>query len=98
MEQITHTDEKGRKYQAYSSPTGVIIIGPPEGLVDQMGLPEPFATKLHNILFDRGLFNYESVSRQPNILIGALQEALTIDTQRLLEFYFKYEKPGGSHE
>jgi hypothetical protein len=92
MDQIEYTDEKGRKYQAYSNGDGKhIIIGPPEGLVDSLSLPEPFATHLHNILFERGLINLKSINQSGNSLTGALQEALGIDVQRLHEAYFKFE-------
>ena len=91
MERIEHTDEKGRKYQALSNgDQQLILLGPPEGLVDGLNLPEPFATKLHNVLFERGLLNYAAAAKG-NALMGALQEVLMLDVQRLLEAYFKYE-------
>lgn len=92
MDKIEYIDEKGRKYQAYSNGNGSrIIVGPPEGLVDSLHFPEPFATTLHNILYDRGLINLVSVSKSPATLTGALQEALGIDVQRLHEAYFRFE-------
>lgn len=92
MEQVEHTDEKGRKYQALRDGDGLIVLGPPEGLVDSLGLPEPFATTLHNILFRRSIFNAAAVSKNPNQLIGALQEAYRLDVQKLTEAYVNYEK------
>lgn len=92
MENVEHTDERGRKYQALQDGDGLIILGPPEGLVDSLRLPEPFATTLHNILFRRQLFNAAAVSKNPNHLIGALQEALSLDVQKLTEAYVNYEK------
>ena len=95
MEKITHIDDKGRKYIAWKGELGMnIIIGPPEGVVDVLGLPEPFATNLHNVLFARGIMNQRDASR-PNALLGALQEALSIDVQRLNEAYFRYKQDGG---
>lgn len=83
----------GRKYQVVRDGMGNdIIIGPPEGLVDSLNLPEPFATTLHNILHDRGMWNSAAVARDPRVLIGALQEALNLDVQRLTEAFFKYEQ------
>lgn len=77
-------------------PTGAfILIGPPEGIVDALELPEPFATRLHNILFNRGLLTYEDVVKNPKQLLGAMQEALSLDVQKLQEAYFKYSEPGG---
>ena len=46
-------EENGRKYEALVEGDNTIIIGPPEGLVDEAGLSEPFATYLHNILHAR---------------------------------------------
>lgn len=83
----------GRKYRAISDSTGNSIpIGPPEGLVDSLGVPEPFATNLHNILYARGLLTLQDVTRRPMELVGALQEAYTLDAQKLQEAYFKYSQ------
>ena len=69
-----------------------IILGPPEGLVESLNIPEPFATRLHNILCDRGLLTYKDVAKNQKVLQGALQEALNLDVQRIAEAYFKFEK------
>lgn len=92
MDTTTVEDEKGRKYKAYTEGELVIKIGPPEGLVDALGLPEPFATNLHNILFQRNVLSYEDVRKNSNNLLGALQEALRIDAQILSEEFFKYRQ------
>lgn len=82
-----------RKYMVMRDGAGNdIIIGPPEGLVDALNLPEPFATTLHNILYNRGLFNSKEVGKDPRALIGALQEAMNLDMQRLTEAFLNYEK------
>lgn len=91
MDRIEHTDEKGRKYWAFSNGEEKIIIGPPEGLVDTLSLPEPFATNLHNALFNRGILHYQDIVRSGNALFGILQEVLQVDVQRLTEAFFKYE-------
>ncbi|RPJ29146.1 MAG: hypothetical protein EHM33_01890 [Chloroflexi bacterium] len=92
MEQTEHVIG-GRKYQAIVDGSGnAIIMGPPEGLVDELGLPEPFATTLHNILYARGILTYRDVVKKSKELIGALQEALNLDAQRLQEMYFKYSQ------
>jgi len=91
MEKIEYTDPlTQRKYEALKNGGDTMIIGPPEGLVDELGLPEPFATNLHNILYRRRIFTYAQASRN-NVLQGALQEALTIDAQRLTEAFRIYE-------
>lgn len=93
MERIEKTDGKGRKYQYLRDENGLeILLGPPEGLVDSLDLPEPFATTLHNILFSRGIYNSRSFSRDPKAIVGALQEALMLDVQKLTEAFFRYEQ------
>lgn len=86
--------EEGRKYKVLFSedvPAGAYIkIGPPEGLVDTLGLPGEMATRLHNILYDRKLFTYKDISA-PGAALGALQEALSIDAQKLAEAFALYE-------
>lgn len=92
METIEHTDPvTHRTYKAFKDGDNLMLFGPPEGLVDDLGLPEPFATRLHNILYQRKIFNYAQASRN-GVLLGALQEALNIDAQRLSEAFMKSEK------
>lgn len=100
MERETFTDGlTGRKSVVLVDRSGTeemhIILGPPEGLVESLGLPEPFATRLHNVLCDRGLLTFADVAKNQRVLQGALQEALMIDVQRLAEAYFKIENDGG---
>jgi hypothetical protein len=98
MEKIIHVDEKGRKYDAWKGTDDLaIIIGPGEGLVDTLGLPEPFATSVHNCLHARGIITFRDACK-PNALKGALQEALNVDEQRLNEAYFRHEQDGGHDE
>lgn len=93
METVEYKDiQTGRLYQALKDGDQHIIVGPPEGLVDGLGLPEPFATNLHNALYRRGLFTYKSVTTGHKNLIGALQEALNLDAQILTEAFYNYEK------
>lgn len=93
MERVEYRDPvNGRLYEAMQDGDARMIIGPPEGLVDSLGLPEPFATDLHNVLYRRGLFTYKGVSNNHKALFGALQEALNLDVQRLTEAFFNYEK------
>lgn len=91
MEKIEHTDEFGRKYAAFSNGEQIIIIGPPEGLCDLLELPEPFATRLHNALYERNIFNYHDAAKAGNGMIGVLQEVLLVDAQKLLEAFSKLE-------
>lgn len=85
----------GRKYKAYFSPDiphgAEVIVGPPEGLVDRLGLPEPSATRLHNILYERGILNYDE-ARKKGVIFGAWQEFIGLDASRILEEFNQYQK------
>ena len=87
-------EENGRKYRALQDGEMRMILGPPEGLVDDLGLLEPFASRLHNALYKRELWNYAEVAKKPQQLLGAYQEALRLDVQKLTEGFFKYESGG----
>ena len=91
MDTVEYVDELGRKYSAFQNGEQYIIKGPPEGLVDSLGLPEPLATNLHNTLYARGVLSLADAMRGANV-VGALQEALQLDAQRITEAYFKFEK------
>lgn len=95
MERTNVTHKDGRNYAVWKDGKNVIIIGPPEGLVDELDLPEPFATRLHNILHARGIFSYSNLNSKS--IIAALQEALLIDAQRLTESFFKFSQEA-SHD
>lgn len=94
----------GRKYRAYVSPDeqqgAHVIIGPPEGLVDELGLPAEIATKLHNALYYRGVFTSGDASKK-GVLTGVIQEVYMLEAQILLEKFQEFEKEtvliGGSH-
>jgi hypothetical protein len=96
MDRQEFIDDKGRHYEVLVGEGGQkIIVGPPEGLVDKLKLPEPFATRLHNALYDRHLFNYSAASKG-NVLIGVLQETLLLDAQNLLQAFSEFENTGGT--
>lgn len=93
MDRVEYQDPVNRRlYEALQDGDARIIVGPPEGLVDSLNLPEPFATDLHNVLYHRKLFTYKSVMNNHKVLFGALQEALNLDVQRLTEAFFNFEK------
>jgi hypothetical protein len=68
------------------------IIGPPRNIVDCLDWPEELKTRLHNILYDRKLWNIEAIRRQKNALFGALQAALRVDQHTLMTEFEKYAK------
>lgn len=81
----------GRKYTVKfspedSQPGAFVVVGPPEGIVDELGYPEPFATTLHNILYDRHLFTYQDIAK-PGAAVGAIQEAVQSEAYRLVEAF-----------
>lgn len=79
---------------AYVSPDdqegAYVIVGPPEGLVDTL-LTEPMATTLHNVLFDRGLYNYKAIAANQKIALGVANEVKGVNAQQLVEAFFKFE-------
>ena len=95
MKRVEHTVE-GRKYLV-SLPEDSdnldlgIVIGPPS-FVDDLELPEPFATKLHNQMYDRGFFTLDNLRRRPNEVQAALQSALRLDAARIVNAYAEAEK------
>lgn len=95
MKKETIKSESGRNQEVYQEGDMTVPIGPPERVVDILGLPEPIATNLHNELHRRNLLTFADVSRNPHSLQGALQAVLGLDAQKLSEAYWKYENSGG---
>lgn len=67
-----------------------IPIGPPD-VVDHLSLPEPFATTLHNQLFERGLLTAQDVRHKPGALQGAIAAAMMVDVAKIHEAYVYLE-------
>jgi len=82
----------GRKYDVYIEGDHQIVIGPPEGLVDEIGIPEEFATRLHNALHRRGILTYNDAVKKSAQLMAALQEAYRLDAQRLMQEFYTSQK------
>jgi hypothetical protein len=101
MRQVEYQNELGRKYLV-GLPDDVpdaeaekgIPIGPPD-VVEELGLPEPFATNLHNALFDHKMWNIHVVRKNPKLLFGILQRIIRVDVHKLMEAYAKLEKDSG---
>lgn len=91
MDRVQYKDPmNGRLYEAMQEGQQTVIVGPPEGLVDSLGWPEPFATNLHNALYARHIFTFRE-AQTPKGIQGALQEALQLDVQKLTEIFLNYE-------
>jgi len=98
LKKVEYTDERGRKFlvliedeESIDKASDGIPIGPPD-IVDKLDLPENIKVRLHNQLFQRGLWNNSEVRKRPRELQGALQAALAIDIQTLHQAYVEYEK------
>lgn len=92
-------DETGRQQASLlpdHAPDSDAPIGVPMLTVDidELGLPEPFATKLHNQLVARGLWDWPAVMRKGgrealmSALLGVLKGALV----ELTDLYRRVEK------
>lgn len=98
MRLVTYEDERGRKYLV-KLPEGMgddeaelgIPVGPPD-IVDALSLPDEIATRLHNELFNRKLFDLDTVTKNPRALSAALQAAYRLDVQTLHEAFFNHDK------
>ncbi len=98
MRPVDYTDKQGRNYRVMlpddapdeEAPMG-IPIGPPD-VVDHLGLPEPLATRLHNLLHERGLWDIATLRKKGNVLRGVWQAALRVDVNRLHQAYLESDR------
>jgi hypothetical protein len=60
--------------------------------MDELGIPEPVATRLHNQLFDRGLFTLSDLRHRSNEIQAALQSAFRLDAAGIVTAYAEAEK------
>lgn len=96
MDKVEFRDPlNGRLYEAMQEGDHRVIVGPPEGVVDAMQWPEPFATNLHNALYQRHIYTFREAQTSKGIQ-GALQEALQVDVQKLAEIFLNYETEVGT--
>ena len=91
MRRVRYEDDAGRLFMVelpdnasdadvkYGNP-----VGPP---VLDLGLAEDTAVRLHNELFFRGLFTLDDVKRHRVEVMRALQHALSLDVERIMEAY-----------
>lgn len=90
---LTYVDSDGRKTLVEipeSSPDSDavygLVIGPPS--LESLGLPIELEVALHNELFVRGIYTFEDAKRHRMDIIAALQHALNLDVNRILEIYY----------
>lgn len=93
MREIDYTDERGRKYRvklpddADDSEAQYGILVGPQAVVDELGLPEPQATRLHNQLHARGIWTDKEARKRMTDIFGALQSAFQTDVTAVLNAY-----------
>jgi uncharacterized membrane protein len=99
MKQVEYIDPKGRKYlrmvenaESEEMFQYGINIGPPEGIVDGLGLPDKIATELHNQLYQRKLWNIKDINKNPKAVFAALQASFRINQQMIVNAYMQYEQ------
>lgn len=92
MKEVEYKDDRGRLFKVLI-PDGDpierarhgIVVGPPE--LDDLGLPESVMVELHNQLYYRGLFTFVEVNKRRMDVIGALQAALSVNVNKIIEIY-----------
>lgn len=97
MREVEYIDARGRHYKVLlpdevsdaEAPQG-IPVGPPD-VVDEAGIPEPQATRVHNELFARGIFTAANARRHPAELQAALLAALKVDATMLYQAFAALE-------
>ena len=101
MREIDYTDERGRKYRVKlpdeaddSEAQYGILIGP-QAVVDELGLPEPQATRLHNQLHARSIWTAREARKRTQDIFGALQSAFQTDVTSIVN---AYQHLGGHHD
>lgn len=92
MRNVTYKDRKGRLFKVIMPDNAQddhiefgIFVGPP--LLTALSLPRDVEVKLHNELYARGLFTKQDVIKRRNDVIGALQSALAIHVEKIVELY-----------
>ena len=98
MKPVDWTDDRGRNFRTLLPDDAPdeearmgIPVGPPD-VVDHLGLPEPLATRLHNILHEQGLWDVKTLRKNDRVLIGVWQRALRVDVNRLFQAFMESEK------
>ena len=90
--QVEYVDDDGRKW-AVKVPEGEednanmgIPIGPPD--LSELGLPIDVEVRLHNQLYNRGLFTLRDIrGRRQNEIFAAIQSALNVDVSKVTSLF-----------
>lgn len=92
MKQAVYKDEAGRQWavllpdEAPESDAALgVPLGPPS--LESLNLPEEVEVRLHNQLFARRLFAPIDVKRRRQDVFAALQAALSLDVERVVQLY-----------
>lgn len=104
MKTVDWEDKKGRKFRSLlpdnapdsEAPKGV-LVGPPD-VIGYLKLKEPFATELHNALFENGLFTSKDILRTKGILQGILQSVLHLTVTKIYDAYLSLENETKSED
>lgn len=94
MRRASYEDSDGRKWAVWL-PEGVddsdasmgLPLGPPS--LESLGLPLELEVRLHNNLFDSGLFTWADVKHRRQHLVSAIRAMLSPTTEHLLTLYYE---------
>lgn len=95
MKESQYQDKVGRWWKVLvpdNSKGGIsqgIPIGPPS--LEGLGLPESIEIAIHNELFARRIFISVDIKRNRADVLAAIQGALKIDSQKILDLYLNWE-------
>ena len=92
MRKVSYTDRAGRQW-ATLLPDGIpdsdastgLPLGPPS--LEDLGLPKDIEVRLHNLLFERGIFTFKDAHHRGKELRVSLGVALRVNVNKLMEVY-----------
>lgn len=92
LRQVPFQDSGGRYYARLipgSQPDSAAVIGVPVGPppLDDLGLPAELTTRLHNELYNRGIFTARDAMSRRGEVAAALMAALKVDVGRVVDLY-----------
>jgi hypothetical protein len=88
----SYTDSEGRKWAVMLPDEAIagsesmgLPIGPPS--LEPLGLPLEVEVRLHNQLYERELFTERDVKARRLHVQGAIQAALKVDVEKIVQLY-----------